>query len=266
MNKMTETKYVSQTIQSVSNPGNEGYVRESLNAGDANTRLRTILPNLGQGVGSNQRIGTVITPVKVRVTIRYYVDQTNERAFRLHVRQFLLTSKSVKNPAMWPTEGDSQTKNLLDNGDGTNTFATYGVDRNSWLTISKPINKTAFTKLGKGNKTLSFGKQGGRPQNEQTGGNATTPYDARSVLEHTQVLTFTCPKLKYEQFVEQGLNNYLQPTNFNPLFGACGYVVSSEDAQCYRQLLGTISGGGIGLPSTPLIRYTIFSEMWFKDD
>jgi len=264
LNSKTETKYVSQFIQNVTTPANMGYVREVLNSSDANTRLRTILPLVEQGVGPNQRIGIAITPVKFRVTIRYYVDHPNTRGFECHVRQFLLTSKSIRNSTLWSgaTIGTQQ-GNMLDKGDGTNTFPDYGVSKDTWSHTQYPLAKETFTPLPRGNKTFKFGKQAGTPQNAQVAAGAgETPYAPQHALEHTSVVNINCPKLKYEQ---DGVN-YVLPTNFCPLWGACGYVVTSEDNAQYRQLLGEISGGGIGVPSTPLIRYTIFSELWFKDD
>jgi len=265
INKSTETKYVSQMIQNVSTPANEGYVREVLSGVDANTRLRGVIPNLSQGVGSNQRIGTMITPTKLRVTVKYYVDYSNERALECYVRQFLLTAKSIKNPALWQGQEQTFQSNMLDVGNGTNTYPDYGASQDTWSHTQWPITNETFSKLPKGNKTFKFSKQPGFIQNA-AGNSGVTPYAPGRVVEHTSVFTIKCPKLKYEQFVEQGLNNYVQPTNFCPLWGACGFMITNENNAQYRQLLGAISGGGVGVPATPLIRYTIFSEMWFKDD
>jgi len=246
-------------------PANEGYVRETLNAGDANTRLRTFLPDVYQGTNINQRIGNTITPIKLRLTIRYYVDYTNTRGLECYVRQFMLTSKSVKNPAMWPSNGDEQTQQLINLGDGTYGSATFGVSPDTWALADAPIAAPVFSALPKGNKTFKFAKQPGYLQNESAA-DGIPVYAPNRVSDHKSVVTIKCPKLKYDQDDSTGLNNYTQPTNFCPLFGACGYTITNETNACYRQLLGTISGGGVGVPANPIIRYTLFSELWFKDD
>jgi len=256
---------VAQFIQNVDSPANQGYVREVLNASDANTRLRTILPNVYQGTDIDQRIGNTITPVKLRLTIRYYTDFTNTRALECYVRQFLLTSKSVKNPQIWAAEGDDETVHMLNRGNGTYTAPVFGASPQTWAEADLPIASPVFSTLPKGNKTFKFAKQPGLLQNESTA-DGIPVYAPNRVTEHKCVVTIKCPKLHYTQESESGLNNYIQPTNFNPLFGACGYTITNESAACYRQLLGTISGGGIGVPANPIIRYTLFSELWFKDD
>jgi len=245
----------------VDEPANQDYVREVLNSSDANTRLRTLLPQVSKGTGANQRIGNAITPIKFRVSITYYLDQTNTRGLECHVRQFLLTAKGVKNGTQWANYQTEAQSNMLDYGDGTNGFPDYGASKDTWANVSYPLAKETFTKLPKGNKTFKFAKQPGYIQNEGAG-DGLAVFAPNRVVDHKSVVSIKCPKLKYE---EAGVNLTI-PTNFCPLWGACGYVITSDDNAQYRQLLGAISGGGIGVPANPIVRYTILSELWFKDD
>ena len=265
INKTTETKYVSQIIQSVTTPANFGYVREVLSGTDANTRLRHILPNLSQGVGSNQRIGTVITPIKVRVTVRYFFDQPYTNADRINVRQYVVTNKMVKTSPLWETNSQIQQSSMVEVGNGTNTYPDFGASPNSFLNASRHINKATFTPL-KGCKDFVLQKQAGYVHGAQTSfaDYAYSPYFG--AIEHTEAIRVKCPKLKYEQFVEAGQDNYQQPTNFCPLWGAVAWNTCTEQSKTYRDQQGEISGSGVGKPAVPIIRYTIFSEMWFKDD
>jgi len=265
MNRKTETKYVSQFIQNVDSPDNQDYVREVLNSSDANTRLRSLLPNVSQGTEANQRIGNTITPVKFRVTIQYYIDESNTRGLECYVRQFMLTSKSFKNEILLADAQSDVLENMLDRGDGTFGYPAFGAAQDTWIESSLPVAKEHFSLIPRGNKTFKFAKQPGYLTNAADD-SGTTPYAPNRVSTHKCVVNIKCPKLKYDNAVSSGATNYYIPTNYCPLWGACGYVITSENNAQYRQLLGTISGSGEGVPANPLIRYTIFSELWFKDD
>lgn len=265
LNGKTETKYVAETIQSLTTPANNGFVREVLAGTDANTRLRRMLPNLSQGVGSNQRIGTVITPIKVRITIKYVIDQNYTNADKINLRQYVVTNKMVKTWPLWDTNSQVQQSSMLEVGNGTNTYPDFGAGPEFIQNASRHLNKATFTKL-KGSRDYTFAKQGGYTHGALTSAAdyAYTPYIG--AVEHTSVVSLKCPKLKYEQFVEAGQDNYLQPTNYCPLVGAIAWNASTQQANTYRNQQGAISGGAVGVPTVPIIRYTIFSEMWFKDD
>lgn len=265
MNKNTETKYVAQIIQSTTTPANMGYLREALSGTDANTRLQPIIPQLSQGVGTNQRIGSVVTPIKMRVTVRYFYDYNFTNSLKTHVRQYVVTNKMVKTAPLWETNSQTQQSSMLEVGNGTNTYPDFGTTPDAQVHASRHINRATFTPL-KGCKDFVLQKQGGQPLGAPV---VLADYSYSPLFgqqEYVSTFLVKCPKLKYEQFLEAGQDNFRYPTNFCPLWGAVAWTSTDDQSKTYRNQEGDISGSGVGRPSVPVIRYTIFSELWFKDD
>ena len=187
LNRKTETKYVSDMIQNVDSPANQDYVREVLNSSDANTRLRFLLPALYQGTGSDQRIGNTITPVKLRVTINYYIDESNTRGLECYVRQFAVTAKSIKNVNLLAGDQSDLLNNMLDAGNGIYQYPAYGASKDTWAQTSWPIVKEQLSLIPHGNKTYKFAKQPGYLTNAADD-SGTTPYAPNRVSHHKCVL------------------------------------------------------------------------------
>jgi len=239
-----ETKYVAQDIFLNS------YVLGTIDGAYANNRFQCLIPAIGQGVTSESRIGQKLTPVKLRVHVQYYFDNTYGACLDVLLRQSVITLKSWKsNAALTNGVQVSIASKLIDNGDGTTSAISGGSD---YTQLTYPYVKEMVTKL-KGDKIIRLAKNAGFYQ--QSGlTTGTDPHESRTGIVRLSFDVNCPPSLIYES------NTANFPTNFNPLYAVTGALVSNG-AQ-YTSALGTISSG---TPATPIVRMSVRTEFWFKD-
>lgn len=130
------------------------------------------------------------------------------------------------------------------------------------------ISEENFTKH-KGNKTFIMGKQNG---GQWTAGQQ--PIAPGQLYSKRIVFYVKCPKhFKYEDPDAGASAGQTYPTNFNSLMGVhAGCVAPSENASIfnapftsYDALCLPVSATAPSYPYNPIIRYTVRSELWYKD-
>lgn len=255
--RATETKYVAFNMVNTTTT-NLGYVNGALTGDQPNARLFPVIPSIAQGTGTNQRIGNTITPTKFVVHVRYYFDHTYAPAVLAHIRQFFVACKAIKDQSIWIAGAGAasltQQQNLIDKGDGTNDFANFGTSPENAMGANNPIAHEAWTPLKGGCKTFRIGKQQGIIQGDNT--SLLTPYAPGVPCELNVRWSHKLPKLKYEQ-------GGFYPTNTCPLFGALAYL--QDSALSYQSLTG-VPNVPIGTVPTPVLRFSLRSELHYKDD
>lgn len=274
INRKSETKYRAATIQ------DNGYVLGNLGGGDSWKYLFPVIPSLAQGDGSAQRVGNSISPLKLKVTVDYFFhrngftpllgqsDDSVKLPGTYRVRQFSLTSKSIRGCSAWvdstAAQKTAQQGRMLEVGDGSTATPNSAELAN----LDFKISDENWTKH-KGNKTFLMGKQSGSQWTLT--GDSIAPGQV-----YTKRVTFfvKCPKtFKYEDPDNGGGAGQSYPTNFNSLMGVyAGLVAPSQNASIFNSpytsydgLMGATSSTSPSYPFQPIIRYTVRSELWYKD-
>lgn len=273
-----ETKYVAQTIVQ------DGYVLGDIQGQINQSRLQLLFPQVGRGTGINSRIGNSIEPVKLRATVQYYfhtapagaggpVNQTTTAVAAsglYEVRQVCVQPKFSKGYSDWLQNNTSLTHGkLLNAGDGSSVPPNSADPMN----LNYPIFTNAFTPI-RGNKKIMMGKNEGLVF-------GSTEYPLAMIrAQDTQHFDIKCPKvIKYDQesggpSPDSGAN-VTYPTNFLPLHGVYAGVLANSGAtslvtapsKSYNDLIGTkTTAGPLGYSwTTPILRYNLRVELWFKD-
>ena len=247
LNHAMETKYIASDVYM------NQYVYGTLDGTYPGSRLQNLFPSLVTGVGSYNRIGQKIHPIRMKVTVQYYFDHSWIYGSDLVIKQVVGTLKAYKQAG---TLGNTTQKTevlpyLIDNGDGTNSYVSPGTAQNCEQ-LSYPYEKERFTKL-KGDKLLYISKQGG---------GALTPTFASGILNHRKSYIQTSFLVKCPTVIQWD-NQKSMPTNFLPLFGAVGAYMT-DATNNYQELLGTIPLD-TGIPPNPILRMNVRTELWFKD-
>lgn len=162
------------------------------------------IPQLTQGVGDFQRIGNVVQPTSVGVSLKIGLNPVSVDVKSLYVVIYYGVSKAYKT---WANGSPVQTAAILDNGDGTNV-AWAGVRGQ----LNIPTDKKMYTlrrKIIKLSKTE--GVQNGDVNPAAVKGNYATSNG--NSCKNT-FLKFKLPaSLKYNQAGDR------YPQNFAPFFG-----------------------------------------------
>ena len=248
-----ETKYAALVIQSSTTPANMGFILDKLDGNSNGTYMQPVIPAVGQGSGSNNRIGDVITPTKFVVHVKFFFDSnfTNQGVY--HIRNFLASFKGIKDQASWLSSTRSIAQaNMIDQGDGSQSYPDFG-SGDRWVKSEFPLNTRAWTRVGKGSKIIRIAKNPGPTQQSAVANGA--PLMASYPTEVHLRMTCKLPKLKYAN------TGSYYPDNVCPLWGACAFAITN--GQTYLQQLGAVASTGV--PTNPIIRYTLSSELWFKD-
>lgn len=238
LNRKTETKYVACHMRNSSGGVDLGTYVGFNNAIGGTSEQYSVLPNVKQGAGDNQRLGDKIKPTKIRVQASFALPSNaiNSQISRdIIVDVFFLTAKAVKDAYNYSAVPITELLNL---GDGT-TQAYDGTEVVSML----PVMSDYFTVL----KKYSFRLQKGAGDL-----NGITP-TAGGIMSPTpksfHKISFTlpkksCPTLKY------GVDTREDPSNFYPFM-----VVGCRFAD-------STSTNTTGIP---LVWCTALTDMWFKD-
>lgn len=235
----------------------------------ASRKLFSIIPDVTQGVTALTRVGDVISPVKLKVTVVYTWDTEFIGHYQLYVRQMLLTNKTIKTYDDWvtarvpPIPSEQQSLLLKDYND-TNTFPT-GDTAVDMMNLYKPINTDAWT-LHKGSKIFYMTKNDGRILNpDATTSTATVPalqqvqpYAGMTVV-HKSFNVKLPKKFKYDTAAAT------QPTGFLPLFGAYMGLEGTQSIADSKAHYGLGPYDAQNVPTTPAVRITVRAELWFKD-
>lgn len=242
VNRMAETKYVAQDLAMAN------YVLGTLDGQAPQSRLMSLMPNIGVGVGSINRIGQKISPTKMLVHVDYTFDNHFDGNFDGFIKQVVVSAKKWKSKdALTNTQQvTSLLPYLINNGDDTTSQISPG---NDFHQLSYPYESEQLTKL-KGDKILHIRKNAGIINTTNNTAPLTT---GPSVLRVT--IPVKCPKvIQYD-------TDFQAPTNFLPLFACLGAVAS--EGLTYNTLIGPLLPGSI--PTLPCLRYNVRVEMWFKD-
>lgn len=256
VNSQAETKYVAREV-------NDGYIVGNLIGDQPYRRLQTVLPQITQGTSAQSRIGNVIKPIKLSVTVQYFFQgnglegsqDTNSviNSGLFEVRQFSVQPRLYRSAATWtPAVAAVEQTKLLEKGDGT-TVVPYSA---SATNVLYPVSNENFITLA-GNKRIMLGKNAGLIQQ------SADKYPLTNIrAQDTIHYNVKCPAvLKYDEN-----SNY--PTNFNPLWGAYATLLTNYGpataSTTYDGLLNPLLG--TGAPTHPIIRYNLRVEMWYKDE
>lgn len=182
--------------------------------------VKPAIPQLGQGVGDYQRIGTKVNPTSLAVSIKVGFSATDLSANALYGVIFYGTDNAYKT---WKTGVPLNSTAFLDNGDGTNK---------SWSGLRNDLNCPIDTKLyNLKRKVFRLTKTAGI-QNNDIGGAATPGGDystSNGMSTYNTLLKFKVPKtLKYDN------EGDLYPMNFAPFYyiGFChadGSLLTDND-------------------------------------
>lgn len=280
----SETKYVAENLVV------DGYVIDNIQGQSSQRRLISLLPAISQGTARNNRIGNKIQPIKMTCTAQYYFhtdpytspsdisgvtvgppNQTNRSVIAsgiYEVRQVCVQPKFSKSSQDWLLNNGSDIHGkLLDSGTGTLVPANSADPQN----LNYPIFKDEFTPT-KGNKKFMLAKNNG-----MVFGSTDYPLaDMRA--QNTIHWSVKCPKVFHYDQASAGptpLGPSFYPTNFNPLFGNYAGVLANSGAtslvtatsSTYGQLIGTATTAGAGQYywTSPIVRYNLRVELWYKD-
>lgn len=226
--KKEETKYVAEDIQKAALIDTNIVIP---------TDLVSALPNLGQGVGSFQRVGQQVSEVRGKTHFSMSLPYNYAPSSNWVVRIYMLTSKQIKS---FNQRGSLAVNTLLDNGDGTTIDWDPGTTQ--VVTLSqRPLARENFT--GKF-REFRFAKNSGALNND-----ASTPPPAPNGAHYATSHQFTWEwKHKGKVLYDEAGN---LPTNYNPMFILVSYPVDNYPVT-------------VGPPNCPVLM-TIRTEMYYKD-
>jgi len=232
-----KTTFAKKVLRVVHSHEETKYVAEGADLGEAKdtlqcpTDLDTMIPALGQGTQSNERIGSKIQDVRGRVDFYFVLNpgttSENTQSQDVIIKMFILKSKQVKS---FNQVSSIPTKSLLDVGDDTTT---------DWDPASEALNLTNMP-LARENfmgrvKYIHLRKNFG----QANGGTES------SVLTYGQIYGRCSIPWKHAGMIYDNANS-LQPTNYFPIYAFVAYNADGStfngQVQVYRR-----------------------KHMWFKD-
>jgi len=222
----TETKYVGEDIAS----------GVAITAGVTTPAgLQRILPRLTQGTAENQRVGDLVSPVKARSFITYYLSNT-PNMFDVTINCVILMVKGAANAAAVAagTGGDLLKTGNVGNVDPNNPNQTIMLT----LVNQYPINTEQYTLLKWYKRRFC---KGSGAINGAPGGGVEAGQIANTPSAHTFKFTWTPPRLKYDGVASQ------LPTNHYPVL-----------------ITWATAHDGSALQAT-ILNYSIRSDLFYKD-
>lgn len=225
--KSEETKYVAETIIQAS------VVGQAAATPGAFFRL---VPNLGQGVQENQRIGDRVTPARLMNRFIFHFPSDLQNNQDIIVNLWIVR---VKGAASQTTVAGVLPGQFLRVGNGNNADPTDANQLNMLQVVSTyPLNTDQYSKVKHYRFRMRRGI--GQPTNQNTGGEvAPTGVTASQMYK---AITWSCkaPVLKYSS------TGFTTPSNFYPV--ALVYA-TNVDGSAYGDTL----------------RMTINSQLYFRD-
>lgn len=232
MNKNVETKYVANNFDSAG--ADKGPLWTVAPTITAVGNFIPAVPQLGQGVGDFQRVGSKIAPKTVSVSLKIGINAADLSANSLIGVIYYGTDKQSRT---WQNNNPVTTSAILDNGDGTDS---------SWAGVRDQLNKPVDKRLFNVKRiTFKLGKTDGA-QNSDAAGVQYGAYMSSSVNSEVNFLL----KFKPPRTLSYNLQGDVYPTNFAPFY-AIGF--------CHAD------GSALTPDDLKLVNCSSRCHMWYKD-
>jgi len=225
--RKAETKYVASVL--VDNQP----ISSTMVSGGTGSELYAVIPKVGAGIESHERVGTRIQPTRLLVNAQIDFDPGFLENFDGWVRYYFVTNKSFKNQ---DDKAKIPNATFLDLGNGTaddwssttpSVSAMYPVKNESWTVL-----KTRTFRVSK--------------NVEKTTGSATNPYATNQ--GHSSHLAKFKLKVPKKLIFDDGATASW-PNNHGIFVGVVWWASDSTQ-------IGS---------DTPVLRHTMHSHLYFKD-
>lgn len=192
-----------------------------------NADFYRLLPSIGQGVGTTERIGNVITPKYMKSSLQFALNGQTLDSMNLQVRVIAFTLKSVKSYEEFDTTSVDYATKLFWDGQSAQSIANIGGQP---FYLHLPVNKREVNVVD--DKTFTLGKGQGlsrRTQGLVSAGTELCVNAYEQYKEHDVVWSLPAT-FKYTESATVAVDT---PTNFAP------YI-----AVLYTQMDGQMSATG----------------------